>query len=84
MIVLQTEVRGCKINSAMEEHEEPEMFAIRHDQDFEGLRAHANIGETNLDPQLPNIEIPNFLNLLPHEDAKTFDKDVDESYEDDG
>lgn len=49
-VVLRTKVRDRRVDSAMEGHEEPEMFAMGHDQDFEGLRAPANIPETNPDP----------------------------------
>jgi len=36
--VLQIEIRGPRIDNESEEDEEPKMFAMGRDHDFEGLR----------------------------------------------
>jgi hypothetical protein len=61
------------------------MFAMGRDIDFEGLRATAEIPETNPNP-LPtgrNIRMPEIVDQMGEENAQAFDRDVGESSEED-
>lgn len=83
-VVLQTEVRGRRIDNKMEEEAEVEMFAMGADADFVGLRAPEIIAEGNPDP-LPtsrNIRLNRLLNEMVVDESILFDRDVGESSED--
>ena len=82
-VVLRTDVRGRRVDSEMEEHEEIPMFAMGADLDFQGLRAPDEVPESNPDP-LPsgrNIRINEVLNEVMEEEAVVFDRDLGESSE---
>ena len=82
-VVLRTEVRGRRVDSEMEEHDEIPMFAMGADSDFEGLRVPEEVPEFNPDP-LPsgrNIRLNEVLNEVVGEEAVVFDRDLGESSE---
>jgi hypothetical protein len=82
-VVLRTEVRGRRIDNTMEEEDEAEIFAMGRDIDFEGLRAPAEIPETDPAP-LPtgrNIRMPQIVEQMGEANAEAFDNDVEESSE---
>ena len=81
-VVLRTEVRGRRVDSLMEEHDEIPMFAMGADSDFQGLRMPEEVPEINPDP-LPsgrNIRLNEVLNEVVGE-AVVFDRDLGESLE---
>lgn len=66
------------MDNEMAEEEEAEMFALGRDLDFEGLRASAEIPETNPKP-LPtgrHIQMPQIVEQGREEDAEAFDRDI--------
>ena len=82
-VVLWTEVRGQRIDNEMEEEEDPEMFAMGRDDDFDGLRVPMEVPETFPNP-LPggrNIEVNQVFNERMHETSVMFDRDIGESSE---
>jgi hypothetical protein len=82
-VVLRTEVRGRRVDSEMEEHDEIPMFAMGADSDFQGLRVPEEVPEINPDP-LPsgrNVRLNEVLNEEGEEEAVLFDRDLGESSE---
>ena len=82
-VVLRTEVRGRRVDSEMEEHDEIPMFAMGADSDFQGLHVPEEVPESNPDP-LPlgrNVRLNEVLNEVGEEEAVVFDRDLGESSE---
>ena len=76
--MLQTEVRGRRIDNDRTGEEEIPMFAMGLDIDFTGLRAPDIISKTEADP-LPigrHIRLNDILNEVLREHAIVFDRDV--------
>ena len=83
-VVLRTEVRGRRIDSEMEDEEEPKIFSMGKDVDFEGLQVPAEVPETYPNPVTGgrNIDVGEVINTFTEGMPVTFDKDVGESSED--
>ena len=82
-VVLRTDVRGRRVDSEMEEHDEYPMFAMGADSNYEGLRAPDEVPEINPEP-LPsgrNVRLNEVLNDVVEEEAVLFDRDLGESSE---
>ena len=83
-VVLRTEVRGRRIDIRAEEEEEPQMFAMERDEDFEGLQVPFEIPESNSNAPAGGRDIG--LNELfiesVEENPAMFDRDIGESSED--
>lgn len=82
-VVLRTEVRGRRVDSELEEHDEIPMFAMGADSDFQGLRVPEEVPEINSDP-LPsgrNIRLNEVFREVVGEEAVVFDRDLGESSE---
>lgn len=84
-VVLPMEVRGRRIDSEVDQEDEPEMFAMGRDVDFEGLREPSQGSEFFTYPSAggKNIDLNNVLNDSVEENAMTFERDLGESTEDD-
>ena len=84
-VVLQTEVRGRRIDNDMEEAKEAEIFRMGANNDFGGLSATSDNVEPDEDP-LPtrrDIDMNDILGEGVDEASLFFDRDVGESSEED-
>ena len=83
-VVLRTEVRGRRVDTAMEGEEETEMFQMGDNADYEGLRTSAILPDTIPDPVSTgrNIRMNDILGEGIQEADDVFDRDVGESSED--
>ena len=83
--MLRTKVRGRRIDMQAEEQEEPQMFAMGNDADFQGFQEATAVHENYMDAVAGgrNIEMEDILNEVDDENAVTFDRDIGESSEDD-
>ena len=68
----------------MEDEDEPEIFAMGRDVDFEGLQVPAEVPETypNLVTGGRDIDVEEVINAFTEGMPVTFDRDVGESFED--
>ena len=68
----------------MEDEEEPEIFAMGRDVDFEGLQVPTEVPETYPNPVTGrrDIDIEEVINAFTEGMPMTFDRDVEESSED--
>lgn len=84
-IVLRTEVRGRRVDTELEDEEEPEMFRMGETADFEGLRADAPMEEADAAPCRTgrNIAMNQVLRDGIDDPEELFDRDVGESTEED-
>ena len=82
-VVLQTEVRGRRVDIHGEEEEEPKIFGMGRDADYEGFQV-APEGEEGLQEGGAggrHITLNELLNVGVEEDRGLFDRDVGESSE---
>jgi len=82
-VVLRTEVRGRRVDIGTEEEEEPQMFAMGRNADFEGLQEAVDLEEILSNEEVEGRDIG--VNEMFHEyaegNATMFDRDIGESSE---
>ena len=83
-VVLRTKVRGCRHNWDGVEEEEPEIFSMGRDSDFEGLQVATEFKETKEIHEASGrtIDFTEVFNVSLEENPSVFDRDVGESSED--
>ena len=83
-VVLQTEERGRRIDSELEEEEETEMFRMENNTNFERLRQASTIPESHPNLLLTgrNLKINELLGEGIEEANEFFDRDLGESSKD--
>ena len=82
-VVLRTEVRGRRVDIQMAEEEEPKMFAMGQDSNFQGFPMAEEDVEIEAEPHAEgrNIGVHELVHDTIVEEATLFDRDVGESSE---
>ena len=82
-VVLQTEVRGRRVDSEKEDEEESELFRVGENSEFEGLRATVVTDNENAVPIRTgrNIGLNEVIRQRTEEPSSFYDRDLGESSE---
>ena len=82
-VVLRTEVRGHRNDKEGDEDEEPEIFSMGRDSDFEGLQVASEVAESYPNPPSNGrtIQVNEVFNNAVEENPTVFDRDMGESSE---